>query len=185
MKTKSIFSLFAMLTIIFPVMGQIQVNTNSKVEKGTQENYLLKKEGKNDKGDELISVGNAKNKLEKEPLVIPQALRHPGYDNPSIFYRVDFKAIRSLIAPIILAKTKNDEELLMIDYYFTPDGIPKEVVFVTNESTGLSVRDFEKIEKIILANVRISPRRSDFNPFKDVPFVKISDTFQVTQLRKL
>ncbi|MFC6101517.1 hypothetical protein [Olivibacter domesticus] len=185
MKTKSIFSLFAMLTIIFPVMGQIQVNTNSKVEKGTQENYLLKKEGKNDKGDELISVGNAKNKWENEPLVIPQALRHPGYDNPSIFYRVDFKAIRSLIAPIILAKTKNDEELLMIDYYFTPDGIPKEVVFVTNESTGLSVRDFEKMEKAILTNVRISPRRSDFNPFKGVPFVKISDMFRVVQLREL
>lgn len=67
MKKKTVFySLFLMFGIAFSAVGQIQMNTDSKVEKGIQENFLLKTVGENSNGAELIVVSNTKNKLQNE-----------------------------------------------------------------------------------------------------------------------
>lgn len=178
-----VYGLLLLLGTGFYARGQIRIDSDKMIEKGVQESFLLKKAGRVS-DYEVVVISNSKNKLRDQPMVKPPGTYAPGYDDASIIYRMDRDAIRKLIAPIILSKAGNENEGLIMDFYFTPEGTMKEVVFITNDRTRLSLEDFEKMERLLLANIRISPKRSDFNPFKGVPFVVLSEALDFSDLRK-
>jgi|GEM_PF-1462254 len=166
------------------VSAQIKMNSNSSIERGLTENYDLKRTISND-GRNYIEIKNAKNALYKIPREVPEAFSHPGFDNPSDYFSIDRTGMRKLIASVVLQKVQGDyNPLFMVDYYFSPVGDLKEVSFVITDGEQLNVVDFEKIESLLLKNVKISSKVKE-NPFLKVNYIKYGDMFRLDDLKKL